>query len=160
MLLNPEVQVRLESGPGAAVHSPLAEQNGFLQCRLQAFSADFLMTSLRNLALFLGDDTASQVLPMEITIKDTHVNLKVRLDTEHGSHDIRFHNTIIMAERINDNNIIAMSKENKIMVSGVAFVCRILNIIVALDHLQYYSMCSINIILIFRFFKLHGYHQY
>lgn len=76
VLLNPEVQVRLESGPGAAVHSPLAEQNGFLQCRLQAFSADFLMTSLRNLALFLEDDSASQVLPMEITIKDTHVNLK------------------------------------------------------------------------------------
>ncbi|KAL0195947.1 hypothetical protein M9458_009519, partial [Cirrhinus mrigala] len=69
VLLNPEVQVRLESGPGAAVHSPLAEQNGFLH-------ADFLMTSLRNLALFLEDDSASQVLPMEITIKDTHVNLK------------------------------------------------------------------------------------
>ncbi|XP_059367208.1 bridge-like lipid transfer protein family member 3B isoform X4 [Carassius carassius] len=76
VLLNPEVQVRLESGPGAAVHSPLAKQNGFLQCRLQAFSADFLMTSLRNLALFLEDDSTSQVLPMEITIKDTHVNLK------------------------------------------------------------------------------------
>uniref|UniRef100_A0A8C2ICR1 UHRF1 binding protein 1-like n=1 Tax=Cyprinus carpio TaxID=7962 RepID=A0A8C2ICR1_CYPCA len=76
VLLNPEVQVRLESGPGAAVHSPLAEQNGFLQCRLQAFSADFLMASLRNLGLFLEDDSASQVLPMEITIKDTHVNLK------------------------------------------------------------------------------------
>ncbi|XP_026116623.1 UHRF1-binding protein 1-like isoform X3 [Carassius auratus] len=76
VLLNPEVQVRLESGPGAAVHSPLAEQNGFLQCRLQAFSADFLMTSLRNLALFMEDDSTSQVLPMEITIKDTHVNLK------------------------------------------------------------------------------------
>ncbi|XP_073694922.1 bridge-like lipid transfer protein family member 3B [Garra rufa] len=76
VLLNPEVQVRLESGPGAAVHSPLAEQNGFLQCRLQAFSADFHMTSLRNLALFMEDDSASQVLPMEITIKDTHVNLK------------------------------------------------------------------------------------
>uniref|UniRef100_A0A8C2B6V6 UHRF1 binding protein 1-like n=1 Tax=Cyprinus carpio TaxID=7962 RepID=A0A8C2B6V6_CYPCA len=72
VLLNPEVQVRLESGPGAAVHSPLAEQNGFLQCRLQAFSADFLMASLRNLGLFLEDDSASQVLPMEITIKDTH----------------------------------------------------------------------------------------
>uniref|UniRef100_A0A8C1QC54 UHRF1 binding protein 1-like n=1 Tax=Cyprinus carpio TaxID=7962 RepID=A0A8C1QC54_CYPCA len=75
-VLNPEVQVRLESGPGAAVHSPLAEQNGFLQCSLQAFSADFLMASLRNLGLFLEDDSASQVLPMEITIKDTHVNLK------------------------------------------------------------------------------------
>uniref|UniRef100_A0A671MNM4 UHRF1-binding protein 1-like n=1 Tax=Sinocyclocheilus anshuiensis TaxID=1608454 RepID=A0A671MNM4_9TELE len=75
-VLNPEVQVRLESGPGAAVHSPLAEQNGFLQCRLQGFSADFLMASLRNLALFLEEDSTSQVLPMEITIKDTHVNLK------------------------------------------------------------------------------------
>ncbi|XP_056604961.1 UHRF1-binding protein 1-like isoform X1 [Triplophysa dalaica] len=73
---DPEVQVRLESGPGAAVHSPLAEQNGFLQCRVQAFCADFIMTSLRNLAFFLEDDSASQVLPMEITIKDTHVNLK------------------------------------------------------------------------------------
>lgn len=76
VLLVPEVQVRLESGPGAAVHSPLAEQNGFLQCRVQALSADFLMTSLRNLAFFLEDDSTSQVLPMEITIKDTHVNLK------------------------------------------------------------------------------------
>uniref|UniRef100_A0A672NJX1 UHRF1-binding protein 1-like n=1 Tax=Sinocyclocheilus grahami TaxID=75366 RepID=A0A672NJX1_SINGR len=75
-VLNPEVQVRLESGPGAAVHSPLAKQNGFLQCRLQGFSADFLMASLRNLALFLEEDSTSQVLPMEITIKDTHVNLK------------------------------------------------------------------------------------
>uniref|UniRef100_A0A673IM59 UHRF1-binding protein 1-like n=1 Tax=Sinocyclocheilus rhinocerous TaxID=307959 RepID=A0A673IM59_9TELE len=75
-VLNPEVQVRLESGPRAAVHSPLAKQNGFLQCRLQAFCADFLMASLRNLALFLEEDSTSQVLPMEITIKDTHVNLK------------------------------------------------------------------------------------
>lgn len=77
--LGPEVRLRLESGPGAAAHSPLAEHNGFLQCHLQAFSADFLMTSLRNLGLFLEDDSASQVLPMEITIKDTHVNLKVCL---------------------------------------------------------------------------------
>uniref|UniRef100_A0A8B9JLQ2 Chorein N-terminal domain-containing protein n=1 Tax=Astyanax mexicanus TaxID=7994 RepID=A0A8B9JLQ2_ASTMX len=74
--LSPEVSLRLESGPGAAAHSPLAEHNGFLQCHLQAFSADFLTTSLRNLAIFLEDDSASQVLPMEITIKDTHVNLK------------------------------------------------------------------------------------
>ncbi|XP_072528601.1 bridge-like lipid transfer protein family member 3B isoform X2 [Salminus brasiliensis] len=74
--LSPEVSLRLESGPGAAAHSPLAEHNGFLQCHLQAFNADFLITSLRNLALFLEDDSASQVLPMEIIIKDTHVNLK------------------------------------------------------------------------------------
>ncbi|XP_066524043.1 UHRF1-binding protein 1-like [Hoplias malabaricus] len=80
--LSPEVHLRLESGPGAAAHSPLAEHNGFLQCHLQAFSADFLMTSLRNLALFLEDNCTSQVLPMEITIKDTRVNLK-----DDGPHD-------------------------------------------------------------------------
>lgn len=90
---DPEVQVRLESGPGAAAHSPLAEQNGFLQCRVHAFSADFLMTSLRNLAFFLEDDSASPpVLPMEITIKDTHVNLKVNihtLDIEHSKSELK-----------------------------------------------------------------------
>ncbi|XP_051974044.1 UHRF1-binding protein 1-like isoform X1 [Xyrauchen texanus] len=85
VLLNPEVHVRLESGPGAAVHSPLAEQNGFLQCRVQAFNADFLMTSLRNLAMFLEDDSASQVLPMEIAIKDTHVNLKDNNPSDNAS---------------------------------------------------------------------------
>ncbi|KAG7456238.1 hypothetical protein MATL_G00249590 [Megalops atlanticus] len=72
----PEVQVRLESGPRAAVHSPLAAHSGFLQCQLQDFSADFLMSSLRNLGHFLQDDSASQVLPMRINVRDTHVNLK------------------------------------------------------------------------------------
>ncbi|MCJ8736272.1 hypothetical protein PDJAM_G00257060 [Pangasius djambal] len=74
--LDPEVRLRLVSGPEAAAHSPLAERNGFLQCQLQAFSTDFLMTSLRNLATFLEDDSTSRVLPMEITIQDTHINLK------------------------------------------------------------------------------------
>ncbi|XP_028811210.1 bridge-like lipid transfer protein family member 3B isoform X2 [Denticeps clupeoides] len=72
----PEVKVRLESGPSAAAHSPLSEHNGFLQCRLHALSADFLMSTLRNLGHFLEDDSASQVLPMEINIRDIHVNLK------------------------------------------------------------------------------------
>ncbi|XP_058263998.1 UHRF1-binding protein 1-like isoform X3 [Hemibagrus wyckioides] len=74
--LDPEVRLRLESGPEAAAHSPLAEHNGFLQCQLQGFSTDFLMTSLRNLTIFLDDDSTSHVLPMEITIRDTHINLK------------------------------------------------------------------------------------
>ncbi|XP_076862892.1 bridge-like lipid transfer protein family member 3B isoform X1 [Brachyhypopomus gauderio] len=72
----PEVRLRVESGPEAAAHSPLCERNGFLQCHLQAFNADFLMTTLRNLGVFLEDDSTSQVLPMEIMIRDTHVNLK------------------------------------------------------------------------------------
>ncbi|XP_067345891.1 UHRF1-binding protein 1-like isoform X3 [Channa argus] len=75
-LHNPKVLARLESGPRAAVHSPLAEHNGFLQLRLHGYHASFLMSTLRNLAHFLEDDTAPQVLPMEISISDTHINLK------------------------------------------------------------------------------------
>ncbi|XP_062850299.1 UHRF1-binding protein 1-like isoform X2 [Trichomycterus rosablanca] len=100
--LSPEVQIRLESGPDAAAHSPLAEHNGFLQCQLQAFSADFLMASLRNLAIFLEDDSASQVLPMEITIKDTHINLKDDVprdspsETESTPVSLHIHNLLVL----------------------------------------------------------------
>lgn len=72
----PAVAARLESGPRAAAHSPLAERNGFLQLRLHGYKASFLMSTLRNLAHFLEDDSTPQVLPMEISIRDTHVNLK------------------------------------------------------------------------------------
>ncbi|XP_070709684.1 bridge-like lipid transfer protein family member 3B [Pempheris klunzingeri] len=75
-LHSPEVRARLESGPCAAAHSPLAERNGFLQLRLHGYQASFLMSTLRNLAHFLEDDSAPQVLPMEISVKDTHINLK------------------------------------------------------------------------------------
>ncbi|XP_069376264.1 bridge-like lipid transfer protein family member 3B isoform X2 [Paralichthys olivaceus] len=73
---SPEVQARLESGPCAAAHSPLAERNGFLQLRLQGYRASLLMSTMRNLAHFLEDDSAPQVLPMEIRVRNTHVNLK------------------------------------------------------------------------------------
>ncbi|KAM6896403.1 bridge-like lipid transfer protein family member 3B isoform 1-T1 [Lycodopsis pacificus] len=75
-LHSPEVRARLESGPCAAAHSPLAERNGFLQLRLCGYRASFLMSTLRNLAHFLEDDSAPLVLPMEISVRDTHVNLK------------------------------------------------------------------------------------
>uniref|UniRef100_A0A3Q3LVR7 Bridge-like lipid transfer protein family member 3B n=1 Tax=Mastacembelus armatus TaxID=205130 RepID=A0A3Q3LVR7_9TELE len=75
-LHSPEVRARLESGPCAAAHSPLAERNGFLQLHLHGYKASFLMSTLRNLAHFLGDDSAPQVLPMEISIRDIHINLK------------------------------------------------------------------------------------
>ncbi|GAA6221126.1 UHRF1-binding protein 1-like [Lates japonicus] len=71
-----EVRARLESGPCAAAHSPLAERNGFLQLRLHGYQASFLMSTLRNLAHFLEDDSAPQVLPMEISVRNTHINLK------------------------------------------------------------------------------------
>ncbi|MED6267298.1 hypothetical protein CHARACLAT_010727 [Characodon lateralis] len=75
-LYSPEVRARLESGPSAATLSPLAEHNGFLQLHLHGYNASFLMASLRNLALFLDGDHSSNVLPMEIRIKDTHIDLK------------------------------------------------------------------------------------
>ncbi|KAM3858973.1 bridge-like lipid transfer protein family member 3B [Diretmus argenteus] len=75
-LRRPEVRACLESGPNAAAHSPLAERNGFLQLRLHGYRASFLMSTLRNLAHFLEDDSAPQVLPMEISIRDTHIDMK------------------------------------------------------------------------------------
>uniref|UniRef100_A0A8C6KUT4 Bridge-like lipid transfer protein family member 3B n=1 Tax=Nothobranchius furzeri TaxID=105023 RepID=A0A8C6KUT4_NOTFU len=75
---SPEVRARLESGPCVAAHSPLAMRNGFLQLHLHGYHASFVMSTLRNLALFLEDDSASQVLPMEISVRDTHIDLKVR----------------------------------------------------------------------------------
>uniref|UniRef100_A0A3Q3FCS3 Bridge-like lipid transfer protein family member 3B n=1 Tax=Labrus bergylta TaxID=56723 RepID=A0A3Q3FCS3_9LABR len=70
------VRARLESGPCAAAHSPLAVRNGFLQLRLHGYQASFLMSTMRNLANFLEDDSAPLVLPMEISIRDTHIHLK------------------------------------------------------------------------------------
>ncbi|XP_041636558.1 UHRF1-binding protein 1-like isoform X2 [Cheilinus undulatus] len=75
-LHSPEVRARLESGPCAAAHSPLAERNGFLQLHLHGYQASFLMSTMHNLAHFLEDDSAPQVLPMEISVRDTHINLK------------------------------------------------------------------------------------
>ncbi|XP_018602970.1 bridge-like lipid transfer protein family member 3B isoform X2 [Scleropages formosus] len=72
----PEVQIRLESGPWAAVRSPMAARSGFLQGHLQELSADFLISSLRSLAHFLDDDSTSQVLPMRINICSTRINLQ------------------------------------------------------------------------------------
>uniref|UniRef100_A0A3B5M3X3 Bridge-like lipid transfer protein family member 3B n=1 Tax=Xiphophorus couchianus TaxID=32473 RepID=A0A3B5M3X3_9TELE len=77
-LYNPEVRARLESGPSAATHSPLAERNGFLQLHLHGYQARFMMASLRNLALFLEGDRSTDVMPMEIRIRDTHINLEAR----------------------------------------------------------------------------------
>ncbi|XP_054910822.1 UHRF1-binding protein 1-like isoform X2 [Poeciliopsis prolifica] len=75
-LYSPEVRARLESGPSAATHSPLAERNGFLQLHLHGYQARFMMASLRSLALFLEGDRSTDVMPMEIRIRDTHINLE------------------------------------------------------------------------------------
>ncbi|XP_077565565.1 bridge-like lipid transfer protein family member 3B isoform X2 [Stigmatopora nigra] len=75
-LHHPVVQARLESGPHAAAHSPLAQRNGYLQLCVCGYRASLLMSTLRNLAHFLEDDTAPQVLPMKISVRDTRIHLK------------------------------------------------------------------------------------
>ncbi|XP_068275265.1 bridge-like lipid transfer protein family member 3A [Nyctibius grandis] len=72
----PEVCLRLEVGPSAAVHSPLAVQNGFLRMLLHSYTAELFMSSLTNLGPFLEDEIIPEVIPMEIEVVDAKITLK------------------------------------------------------------------------------------
>uniref|UniRef100_A0A8C9L3Q9 UHRF1-binding protein 1 n=1 Tax=Pavo cristatus TaxID=9049 RepID=A0A8C9L3Q9_PAVCR len=72
----PEVCLRLEAGPCAAVHSPLAVQNGFLQMLVRSYTAEFFMSFLTNLGPFLEDEIIPEVIPMEIEVVDAKITLK------------------------------------------------------------------------------------
>ncbi|NXV73559.1 URFB1 protein, partial [Atlantisia rogersi] len=72
----PEVCLRLEVGPGAAVHSPLAVQNGFLRMLLHTYTAELFMSFLTNLGPFLEDEIIPEVIPMEIEVVDAKITLK------------------------------------------------------------------------------------
>lgn len=73
----PELRLRFESGPKAAVHSSLAATNGFLHCKVESFNSEFLASSLANLGQFLKEeDSVSKVVPMRVEISDTQINLK------------------------------------------------------------------------------------
>ncbi|NWX38783.1 URFB1 protein, partial [Steatornis caripensis] len=72
----PEVCLRLEVGPNAAVHSPLAVQNGFLRMLVHSYTAEFFMSFLTNLGPFLEDEIIPEVIPMEIEVVDGKITLK------------------------------------------------------------------------------------
>ncbi|NXJ82872.1 URFB1 protein, partial [Trogon melanurus] len=72
----PEVCLRLEAGPSAAVHSPLAVQNGFLHMLVHSYTAELFMSFLTNLGPFLEDEIIPEVIPMEIEVVDAKITLK------------------------------------------------------------------------------------
>ncbi|NXX11520.1 URFB1 protein, partial [Podargus strigoides] len=72
----PEVCLRLEVGPSAAVHSPLAVQNGFLHLLVHSYTAELFMSFLTNLGPFLEDEIIPEVIPMEIEVVDAKITLK------------------------------------------------------------------------------------
>ncbi|XP_043932495.1 UHRF1-binding protein 1 [Protopterus annectens] len=72
----PQMCLRLESGPAAAAHSPLAVRNGFLHLKINSYNAELLLSSLNNIVPFLEDEIIPEVIPMKIEIVDTQVTLK------------------------------------------------------------------------------------
>ncbi|NXM35634.1 URFB1 protein, partial [Oxyruncus cristatus] len=72
----PELCLRLEGGPAAAAHSPLAEQNGFLRVLLRGCDTQLCMSSLTSLGPFLEDEIIPEVIPMEIEVVDAKITMQ------------------------------------------------------------------------------------
>ncbi|XP_043569586.1 UHRF1-binding protein 1-like isoform X1 [Chiloscyllium plagiosum] len=110
----PEVSLRLESGPSAAVHSSLAVKNGFLQCSVKNFNSEFLMSSLTNLGTFLEDEAPADIIPMKIEITDTQINLT----DDSPRHDLSAHEPLPIKLFI-DNLIVRRSDDGTFCIGGV-----------------------------------------
>lgn len=74
--IRPAVGLRFEVGPGAAVHSPLAAQNGFLHFLLQGCDVELLTSVLNGLGPFLEDEEIPVVVPMQIELLNSRITLK------------------------------------------------------------------------------------
>ncbi|KAJ7332970.1 hypothetical protein JRQ81_015150 [Phrynocephalus forsythii] len=72
----PHVCLRYEIGPSAAVHSPLAVQNGFFHLLVHSYHAELLTSSFSSLGPFIEDEVIPEVIPMKIEIVDTKIVLK------------------------------------------------------------------------------------
>ncbi|KAL8178938.1 UNVERIFIED_CONTAM: hypothetical protein K2H54_057946 [Gekko kuhli] len=72
----PEVCLRFEIGPSAAVHSPLSVQNGFFHMVIQNYHKELLTSFLTNLGPFLEDEVIPEVIPLKIEIMDAKITLK------------------------------------------------------------------------------------
>ncbi|XP_058410544.1 bridge-like lipid transfer protein family member 3A [Diceros bicornis minor] len=74
--IRPAVGLRFEVGPGAAVHSPLAAQNGFLHFVVRDCDLELLTSVLNGLGPFLEDEELPVVIPMQIELLNSRITLK------------------------------------------------------------------------------------
>ncbi|NWQ59589.1 URFB1 protein, partial [Neopipo cinnamomea] len=72
----PELCLRLEGGPAAAAHSPLAERNGFVRVLLRGCHTQLCVSSLTSLGPFLEDEIVPEVIPMEIEVVDAKITMQ------------------------------------------------------------------------------------
>ncbi|NP_001084948.1 UHRF1-binding protein 1-like [Xenopus laevis] len=73
---SPEISLRLEIGPSARRHSPLAAENGFLQCNVSNFSSEFLTSTLANIHHFVEEDSVPEIMPMKIQVQNARIHLQ------------------------------------------------------------------------------------